>query len=153
MDASADSFLNVQTHMADTVYGRRDTQTQLASDTADNLLWDKFTGPSHTRSTAVMDALTRIKFTDAASPQPLHKMLELVAEEAKLHEESGRRLVMVVGRSRCMAVESHTTELRELIAEHAGVGSEVSRTLGDVGAAVVVAGTKVSLLVLQASRV
>lgn len=50
-----------------------------------------------------------------------------------------------------MAVESHQGELRQLVSERgSSVGSEVSKTLGDVGAALVVGGTNASLLVMQA---
>jgi hypothetical protein len=51
-----------------------------------------------------------------------------------------------------MAVETHAVELRELMAERgstAVVGSEVAKTLGDVGAALVAVDTNASLLVMQ----
>jgi len=127
--------------IADTVYGNRDTQTRLASDTADNLAWAQ-------HSARVSPHVT---FSNKASSKPLHLLLELATSEVTLHANSGRTVVVVVGRSRRMAVESHQTELGQLVLEKgSSVGSELPKTLGDVGAALVVAGTNASLLVMQA---
>jgi hypothetical protein len=134
--------------VADTVYPHRDTQTQLASDTADNLLWNKYSAPSESHSPSVAAALTRITFTMVTSAQPLHTMLEHIAESSAQTGQAHKSLMVVVGRSRRMAVESHQAELREIVGT--GMGKETSRTLGDVGAAVLVAGTTLNLLVLQA---
>lgn len=54
-----------------------------------------------------------------------------------------------------MAAESHTDELRGIIASSsasATIGGEVRRTVGDVATAFVATGAKASLLVLQASE-
>lgn len=135
---------------ADTVYGHRDTQTRLASDTADNLIWERYTHASGASSPSVAAALSRINFNTKSSPRPLHTVIEMANSEVTLHAPSGKALVVVVGRSRRMAVESHQAELRGLISERKyTIGSEVSKTLGDVGAAVVAAGTNASLLVMQ----
>ncbi|KAJ6610393.1 Sodium/hydrogen exchanger family-domain-containing protein, partial [Mycena sp. CBHHK59/15] len=133
---------------ADTVYGPQNTQTRLASDTADNLLWDRFTRPSHAHSAAVLSALSRISFSQIASAQPLHQIVTLVEREVA----RGGNLVVLAGRSRRMAVESHRAELQTLIAgKGAAIGSAVPKTLGDVGAAIVASGTSASLLVVQAA--
>ncbi|KAJ6613548.1 hypothetical protein B0H10DRAFT_2191867 [Mycena sp. CBHHK59/15] len=133
---------------ADTVYGPQNTQTHLASDTADNLLWDRFTRPSHAHSAAVVSALSRISFSQIASAQPLHQIVALVEREVA----RGGNLVVLAGRSRRMAVESHRAELQTLIAgKGAAIGSAVPKTLGDVGAAIVASGTSASLLVVQAA--
>lgn len=80
-------------------------------------------------------------------------MLDVLGREMKEHSASGRNVVIIAGRSRRMAVDSHQAELRQLIAEkNAGIGSEVPTTLGDVGAAFVAAGMNSSLLVMQASQ-
>ncbi|KAJ6612754.1 hypothetical protein B0H10DRAFT_2436766 [Mycena sp. CBHHK59/15] len=118
---------------ADTVYGPQNTQTRLASDTADNLLWDRFTRPSHAHSAAVVSALSRISFSQIASAQPLHQIVALVEREVA----RGGNLVVLAGRSRRMA--------------GAAIGSAVPKTLGDVGAAIVASGTSPSLLVVQAA--
>lgn len=61
------------------------------------------------------------------------------------------RVTVVVGRSRRMAVESHSVELKALLSERGvNVTSELPKTLGDVGAAFVLTDASTSLLVLQA---
>ncbi|KAJ7130969.1 Sodium/hydrogen exchanger family-domain-containing protein [Mycena filopes] len=136
---------------ADTVYGQHSTQTRLVSDTADNLLWDRFAASSSSHDAPVRDALSRITFRVQEAREPLHKIVELVdVESAKL--SGGKDLVVIVGRSRRMAVESHKAELQRLIASKgASIGSAVPKTVGDVGAALVASGSSASLLVLQAA--
>ncbi|KAJ7682120.1 Sodium/hydrogen exchanger family-domain-containing protein [Mycena polygramma] len=136
---------------ADTVYGQHNTQTRLVSDTADNLLWDRFAIPSPSHDATVAGALSRITFTTQDSKEPLHKIVQLV-EGASAGLSPGKNLVVMLGRSRRMAVESHTTELQKLIAANgASIGSAVAKTVGDVGAALVASGSGASLLVLQAA--
>jgi len=136
---------------ADTVYGHHSTQTRLVSNTADNLLWDRFALPSSSHNATVVSALSRITFTKQDSAEPLHKVVELV-EQASATLTVGKNLVVMVGRSRRMAVESHTKELQQLISRKGTpIGSSVSKTVGDVGAALVASGTGASLLVLQAA--
>ena len=74
----------------------------------------------------------------------------MAASEVQL--AAGRALIVVLGRSRRLAPESHQVELRQIVGERgsAGGSESVSRTLGEVGAAFVAAGTNASLLVLQA---
>jgi hypothetical protein len=135
----------------DTVYGPNNTQTRLASDTADNLSWDRYTLPADSRSHALSAALSRIVFSRHTSAQPLHTVVELVSAEVNRRATTGHGFVAVVGRSRRMAVESHGAELRELNAERGfPVGSEVIRTVGEVGAALVAVDMSASLLVMQA---
>ncbi|KAK7054009.1 K(+)/H(+) antiporter 1 [Favolaschia claudopus] len=133
---------------ADTVYGQHNTQTRLVSDTADNLLWDRFTVPSSSRTAAVTNALARITFKKYDSREPLHKIVELVDKESA--SLAGKSLIVFLGRSRRMAVESHKSELQRLMSK-AAIGSAVAKTVGDVGAALVTSGSKASLLVLQAA--
>ena len=141
---------------ADTVYGAHNTQTRMASDTADNILWDRYTNASNTHSSVITSALTRITFSEQTSETPLHTVTELVKGEADRVSavSSGSRTVIVLcGRSRRMAVTPLGRELRRLIGETHGVsvGSSVPKTLGDVGAALVVSRVNASLLVMQAS--
>ncbi|KAF6749003.1 cation/H+ exchanger [Ephemerocybe angulata] len=147
---------------ADTVYGAYNTQTRLSSDTADNLLWEKYTNaeqvstlPPHARA-----ALSRMTFTAETTPKPLHRVTELVeAEATRVSEAGGRTLVVLAGRSRRMAVESLAAELREIMSRPtqagagagARMGSSVPKTLGDVGAALVARHLEASLLVVQAA--
>ncbi|KAJ7129154.1 potassium:hydrogen antiporter [Mycena epipterygia] len=135
----------------DTVYGTHTTETRMVSDTADNLLWNRFALPSDRHTPNVVSALSRITFTTQQSAEPLHKVVELVeVESAKL--SLGKNLVVMIGRSRRMAVESHQAELQRLISSNGtSIGSAVPKTVGDVGAALVASGTRASLLVLQAA--
>ncbi|KAJ6570990.1 Sodium/hydrogen exchanger family-domain-containing protein [Mycena vulgaris] len=136
---------------ADTVYTEQSTQTRLMSETADNLLWNRLTGPSSAHNVNRISALSRISFTKEESAQPLHKIVELVElESAKLSH--GTNLLVMVGRSRRMAVESHAAEFQKLIrSKGASIVSAIHRAVGDVGAALLTSGTGASLLVLQAS--
>ncbi|KAH8094890.1 Sodium/hydrogen exchanger family-domain-containing protein [Cristinia sonorae] len=135
------------TAFADTVYGARDTQTRLASDTADNILWERFTQPTESE---LADALRRISFTRQASSSPLHAVLESAAATVTQHGTQSR-VTVVVGRSRRMAIESHSVELKALFAERGVVvGSELPRTLGDIGAAIAWTNANTSMLVVQA---
>jgi len=135
---------------ADTVYGHGNTQTRMESETADSLLWDRYATSSGSHSPIVTAALSRVHFSDQSSAKPLHTILDMAASEVQ--QAAGRTLVIVVGRSRRLATESHQVELRQIVGERgsAGGSDSVSRTLGDVGAALVAAGTHASLLVLQA---
>lgn len=133
---------------ADTHYGEVTAQHRLVSDTTDNLLWDKF-AQKDTSNPIELDALSRIKFVTKSSPQLLHT----IAEDANNLIAAGNELIVVLGRSRRMAIESHATELREIIKEcGSAIGSSVAKTLGDVGASLVVMNVPASLLVMQARR-
>ena len=129
------------------MYGQGNTQTRLESDTADSLIWERYSRSSSSHNAAVVSALGRIRFAEQSSPKPLQAIADLAASEAQL--ATGRTLVVVIGRSRRLAPESHTVELREILAEKALTDS-ISRTLGDVGAALVARSTNASLLVMQA---
>ena len=129
----------------DTVYGQQNTQTRLQSDTADNLAWGKYTnaGP---RSQQFASALARIKFLEESSATPLHRLLDLTAQQS-----ATKPPVVVVGRSRRMATETHKQELLTLAQQrNVSVSSELPKTIGEVGAALVATGANVSLMVVQA---
>ncbi|GBE79781.1 K(+)/H(+) antiporter 1 [Sparassis crispa] len=137
------------TTLRDTVYGIRHTQMRLESDTADDLLWAQYTSPSEPE---IADALSRISFREEFHSKPLNAVLDSASAAVAQHDDHAR-LIVVVGRSRLMAVESHDAELRELCAARgASLGSEMPKTLGPVAAAFVAANTNSSLLVLQACR-
>ncbi|KAG6861961.1 hypothetical protein C0995_009145 [Termitomyces sp. Mi166 len=130
---------------ADTVYARDNTQTQMVSITADNVAWERYKSPSDSQDSA---ALARITFRTVSSAKPLHQIVDLVAQLSP----STKNVIVVAGRSRRMALESHAGELQQLIMERGtSMSSMVPKTLGDIGAALVVSGTAVSLLVLQAA--
>ncbi|KAF8632310.1 hypothetical protein AX15_001934 [Amanita polypyramis BW_CC] len=131
---------------ADTHYGEFSAQHRLVSDTADNLLWDKYS-QKDTSNAAELEALSRVKFITKGSPQLLHT----IVDEANSLIAAEHELIIVLGRSRRMAIESHAAELREIITERgSSIGSSVAKTLGDVGASLVVMSVQASLLVMQA---
>ncbi|KAH9077083.1 cation/H+ exchanger [Lactarius deliciosus] len=131
-----------------TVYSQQGTHGRMQSDTADNILWDRLTSPNTSFSPAIRAALTRISFQRESAARPLHRMLELAGEAS----QTSRPLLVVAGRSRRMAVESHQRELHELVSErNTSLESEVAKTFGDVGSTFVVGGSNVSLIVTQAT--
>ncbi|KAI0254793.1 Sodium/hydrogen exchanger family-domain-containing protein [Lactifluus subvellereus] len=129
-----------------TVYSQQDTQVRIQSDTADNLLWDRVTSSMSSFNAEVHVALARISFRTESAIRPLHRMLELAGSEPS------RPLLVVAGRSRRMAIDSHRRELNQLISErNASLPPDVAKTFGDVASAFVVAGGSVSLVVTQAT--
>lgn len=131
----------------DTVYAQRDTQTRLASDTADNLLWERYS-----TGAAPEVAVGRMTFAREMASRPLHAALEAAARAFRAHKAA--RPMVVVGRSRRLAVEAHSAELKELLAERNAtvtMGSDLVKALGDLGTAVVASDSSTSLLVLQAA--
>ncbi|KAG8952978.1 K(+)/H(+) antiporter [Tulasnella sp. 424] len=143
--------------MADTIYPNVTTQTRLASDTADSICWFKYApqedpnaiAPQHTPQ--VQDALSRITFTSQSSPRPLHSLVNKASEVA-----AEKRLIVVVGRGKRLAAESHQDEMKILLDEeqgrkHGGLGDELRNTLGDVATAFMVSRVSAGLLVMQAS--
>ncbi|KAF8868526.1 Sodium/hydrogen exchanger family-domain-containing protein [Gymnopilus junonius] len=135
----------------DTVYGQHDTQTRLASDTADNILWDAYTRSTASHSTSVASALSRISFLTESTSTPLRRVTEMVKTETATRRAGSKTLIVLAGRSRRMAVESFGGELRTLTSDGNSISTSVQRTLGDVGAALVATGVQASLLILQAS--
>ena len=89
------------------------------------------------------------------SAAPLRTVLERGASEGVVAKQASKSLLVVAGRARRLAVESHAVELRAMLAEqHAQyVGGEVRKSLGEVACAVVVSNLKTGLLVVQASSV
>jgi hypothetical protein len=72
------------------------------------------------------------------------------------NKTSNVSVMVVTGRSRRLAAEDHHAELRTIVQEHTGrgnnaAGTEIGRTLGEVGTALMVSGVKAGLLVMQAA--
>src|ERR1700722_4498430 len=124
----------------------------MQSETADNIIWSYFTSQSSVdkdqRNDSLMSALSRIEFSAMASPIPLRVALERVSTLSELR----KRVLVVVGRSRRLAVEDHHQELKELMEEHGHVGQEVRKTIGDVASSYVAAGRGAAVVVLQAAH-
>lgn len=147
----------------DTIYVTPNTETRMASDTADNILWSRFAHPN-TASTVqvsaqVQSALVRVTFSELSSATPLQSVIQRAAMEAKrlVGGESGKSLLVVVGRGRRLPLESHRGELNQLIGAqqaHSSMSEDVTRTVGEVGAAFVVAASASNIggmLVMQQS--
>ena len=128
------------------MYGALTTQTALASETADSLLWAKLT------TDAVPEfahASARIAFDEHTTARPLRAALDAAAQCAPAQA----RLVVVAGRSRQMVAKKRQAELQQLCAEKgAQLGSEVAKTLGDVACGFVASGSSASLLVVQTAQ-
>jgi hypothetical protein len=134
-----------QAQFPDTVYGHATTETRLHSATADDLAWARYTtqSPDEPRAPSVQSALSRVSFTELASPRPLHAALSHI--DALLDSTDPRskaRVFVVAGRGRRLAAEHGPAA--------AAAAAEVRKTAGDVATAFVVARTQVGLLVLQA---
>ena len=134
------------TGFPDTMYGNATTQTRLQSQTADGITWARYASTPTTPSPKDGEALSRVTFEELVSPDPLHAAVHRV-------RMLPRPVLIVVGRSRRIAVEDYHAELRALEAEHgaAPVHSDVRKTIGDVGTAFVMTGIDANLLVMQAS--
>jgi hypothetical protein len=141
------------------MYGNATTQTRLQSETADGIAWARYAAPSSAEQNQTQqpfrNALSRATFEDLASPTPLHATLQRV-RLMQQHQQQGHSsgiVMVVVGRSRRMAVEDHHAELRALETECGGasVRADVRKTVGDIGTAFVMAGIDANLIVMQAS--
>jgi len=156
----------------DTVYGQHNTETRMQSDTADNIIWARYTTPppasnsdrESTHSAVPSSARPQIDFKTLSTPIPLHAAIQEATEAIYLSKmmqiptvpiptSTTTKLIVVTGRSRRLAVENHRNELKELMGEHEYVGAEVRKTIGDVGTAFVVAGVGSGVVVVQAAGV
>ncbi|KAI0355306.1 hypothetical protein OH77DRAFT_316224 [Trametes cingulata] len=131
----------------DTVYGAQNTQTLLLSETADSLIWTRYTS-SASSAPELSQALSRVTFTEESSSAPLHHIVAYASRNLS----SRGRLVLVAGRSRRMAIEAHSEELNQLCLEHnASLGTELPKVLGEVASAFVATGMNVGIAVVQAA--
>lgn len=137
------------------MYGNATTHTRMQSETADGVTWARYVPPqleslkeapmAAAGDRALADALSRVTFEELTSPTPL--------QAAMRHAGTLGPAIVVVGRSRRLAVENHHAELRTLEEQHGAVRADVRKTVGDVGTAFVMAGINASLLVMQASGI
>jgi hypothetical protein len=155
--AGAGANISVLSHSGfpDTLYAPPTTQTRMESQTADHLALSRFAaGPGERRTAlprAVEDALSRVKFEDMVTPTPLRTLVDRANEES----HGGKKILIVCGRSRRMAVESHHAELRAIMQENAAkgisIGGDISRTIGEIATACLSSSVKANLLVMQAA--
>ena len=149
------TFQHTVASIMDTVYAQYDPQMRLQSDTADDLTWSLYAKGGERAeglSEVVREALTRVEFLEMRTPKPLHAIVGRVGEIVDEVSRKKARVLVMVGRSRRLAVEDHTTELREVMRDGKPIGGEVRRTIGDVGTALVVSGVKAGVVVLQAAN-
>ncbi|KAG2147751.1 Sodium/hydrogen exchanger family-domain-containing protein [Suillus bovinus] len=132
----------------DTFYGQANTEMQFQSETANNFVWARYANSQISDETpsSLRAALSRIKFSEYSSPLPLHSAIQLA---------SGHKPVLVVvGRSRRLAGEDHTSELRQFLEERGCVGQDViKKTIGDPATAFVASGCASAIVVLQAPNI
>jgi len=147
----------------DTVYGPETTQNRLASETADTLAWNRFANrESGAFSAEIEKALGHIAFVEESSPTPVADCIARASKLSTVEQDKGskegirRDIMVIVGRGRRMATEDHHDELKTIMTRahpsRAHVGSDARKTLGDVGAAFIVAGPDASLLVMQSAH-
>jgi len=140
------------TAFPDTVYGQHTTQTRLQSETADNVVWSRYASHDVTQDSALSAALSRIQFSEVPTPTPLHAVIQHASNTTESANDRRCRPMIVVGRSRRLAVENHHAELKQLMEQYGAVGSEVKKTVGDVATALMVSGCKASIVVLQSTN-
>ncbi|KAG0693115.1 hypothetical protein DFH29DRAFT_1040944 [Suillus ampliporus] len=133
----------------DSVYEQSNTHMRLLSDTADSMIWSRYASRDLSESdmpAPLRAALSRIDFSNLASPVPLHAAIQ----RASMY----KRVLVVAGRSKRLVVEDHHAELKDLVEEHRMVGHEVIRkTIGNVATAFVVPGCASGIVVLQSPNV
>ncbi|KAJ6619881.1 Sodium/hydrogen exchanger family-domain-containing protein [Mycena sp. CBHHK59/15] len=129
-EANTLTAMSAVTGFPDTVYGHATLETRMQSETADNVAWAKYAsqspraGDRASKSSAASNP--GIEFRELASSIPLHAAIREVNQYNETRAGRGRppRVLVVVGRSRRMAVENHATELKELTEQYGSVGTE-----------------------------
>ncbi|KAI5991153.1 Sodium/hydrogen exchanger family-domain-containing protein [Pisolithus albus] len=135
--------------LQDSIYPQQNTQLRLQSDTADNVVWARYTNTEKsTAGTPLQTALSRITFEELTTPVPLQALIQRVHEFREVH----RRVLVVTGRSR--QTTSRCEEVK-MVAEKYGYASGgsfelVRKTVGDVGCALLVSGAPNAMVVMQA---
>ncbi|KAI0332794.1 hypothetical protein GY45DRAFT_1245845 [Cubamyces sp. BRFM 1775] len=137
------------TMFPDTVYGNASTQTRMQSETADNIAWARYAHPE-AADPSLAPALARMSFSEVTTAEPLHHIVkEALAMSRTVNEKS--RLLVLTGRSRRLAVEDHSAELKGVMEEYGAIANEVKRTIGCVAASLVVSECQASIIVFQAA--
>lgn len=164
--------------MGDTIYAPNSTHAQLASDTADNLLWSRYaqTSSSTILPVHVTAALSRIAFREVSSGISTGSGALQTALGA-LPTEKDANVIVVAGRARDVSRKTHAAELKTLLSSSSSTsstspsspssgnrdvsasitgdkdGEALARTVGYVGAMFLTAPTAVAktggVLVLQ----
>lgn len=152
-EANEHTAMSHNTQFPDTVYGAHTTQMVMQSKTADTIAWERYSVPAARGGEGVEPelarALGRIELQDLATPVPLHA---IISHGVVNGTHGDARLLVVLGRSRRLAVEDHHAELKELSDERGEhLTSDVRKTIGDVASAFVVTDVRAALVVMQAT--
>ena len=143
------------------MYGQPNTQSRLQSETADNVLWARYTQNGLEKDTArplLRAALSQIAFEETSSPVPLQALIQRMEQLHAAH----KRVIVVTGRSRRLVAESHHQEMKVIAQKYGYVGGGTSgdfeltkKTIGDVGCALLVSGSGSpnAMVVVQAEEV
>src|SRR3981189_2277435 len=109
--------VQTMTVFPDTVYGHATTQARLQSQTADTVTWARYTSPAacELHGAGIVAALSRIEFQEMSTPVPLHAVIQRTEQQSLEAARARRRLLVVMGRSRRLAAESHHLEMKTLI--------------------------------------
>jgi hypothetical protein len=108
---------------ADTVYPNQSPASRLQSQTADEIAWTKYTTES-----SVHCATESIEFSRLNSPKPL-KDLTTVAKSVHSQADTSGCMLLVVGRTRRMAIESHHAELAGIMKDRGDGHLSIERQL------------------------
>ncbi|KAI6139342.1 hypothetical protein BKA82DRAFT_948413 [Pisolithus tinctorius] len=135
------------TAFPDTVYSQPNTQTRMQSETADSMTWSKYASlnPDPDTPSLLRAALSRTRFSEFSMPTPLRAAIQRAATIGQTHT----RPMIVAGRSKRLATESHHHELKEIFVEYGTSGEVMRKTIGDVASAMVVSNSASALVVLQ----
>ncbi|KZS91521.1 hypothetical protein SISNIDRAFT_456745 [Sistotremastrum niveocremeum HHB9708] len=152
-DTIASVFAAQGLTVGSTMYGAPGTATRLQSQTADNMIWEKYT--NLTKSAPLSNSIT---LSTLHTSTPLRSIISQL--DTLQHSLSGslEQILIVLGRSRRMAVESHHSELKHLLEEYsygsgsgnASVAQEVRKTVGDVASSVLLSRSGAGMVVIQA---
>lgn len=123
----------------------------MQSETADNVAWTHYSSRPSPDS-PLASALSRISFSEIKTPMPLHTVVEYANNMSETSAERHAQPIVMVGRSRRLAVQSHHAEFIQLLDQYGGSGGEVKKTVGDVAAALMTARCKADIVVLQAAK-
>lgn len=111
--------------------------------------WEKYTS-----ETSPDLAPSNVELTSLRSPSPLEAFNNIAKTVYSQTVRNGsNRILIVVGRSRRLAVESHHAELTAMV-KNGGhhLSGEFRKTVGDVASAIVIGGVRADMFVLQAGN-
>lgn len=114
------------------------------------MIWEKYV--NLTKSDPLSDSITLSTLHTEAPLRNIASQLNTLQ-----HSLGVEQILVILGRSRRMAVESHHSEMKSLLEEYgygsgsgnASIAQEVRKTVGDVGSSVLLSSVGVGLVVMQ----